>query len=79
MRTRAFTFGAAILTSDLDERLRAVLERWTGEFEGDPFADASSKGVRARSIDYAAAVGEVEHLVAALRSVISEIQTLPEA
>ena len=77
MKTRDFTFGAAILDEALDERLRGVLERWAERFERDPFADASSDGVRARSIDYSAAVGEVERLVAGLTSVISEIRALP--
>ena len=76
MRTRAFTFGAAILESDPDERLRAILQRWVGQFEGDPFADASSKGVRARSIDHADAVGQVERLTALLTDVISDIRSL---
>ena len=64
MKTWAFTFGTAILDSDPDERLRAVLQRWVGQFEGDPFADASSKGVQARSIDHAEAVGQVDRLTA---------------
>ena len=66
MKTRAFTFGAAILDSDPDERLRFVLQRWVGQFEGDPFAAASSKGVQARSIDHAEAVGQVDRLTALL-------------
>ncbi len=76
MKTRAFTFGAAILDADPDERLRAVLQRWVGEFEGDPFTDASSKGVQARSIDYADAVGQADQLAARLTGVISEIRSL---
>ena len=76
MKTRAFSFGTSILEYDPDERLRPILERWVGEFERAPFTDASSKGVHARSIDYAAAVGEVEWLAARLRSVISEIGAL---
>lgn len=76
MKTRAFTFGTAILDSDPDERLRAVLQRWVGQFEGDPFADASSKGVQARSIDHAEAVGQVDRLTALLTDVISEIRSL---
>lgn len=47
-----------------------------GEFERAPFTDASSKGVRARAIDYAAAVGEVGWLAERLGSVISEIRAL---
>ena len=77
MKTRDFTFGAAILDEALDERLRGVLERWAERFERDRFADASSDGVRARSIDHAAAVGEVDWLVAGLTSVISELRALP--
>ena len=72
MRTRAFTFGAAILTSDLDERLRAV-PRAVG-------ARVRGRSVRRRvQQERPAAVGQVERLVAGLMSVISEIQTLPEA
>ena len=77
MKTRSFSFGTAILDSELDDRLRAILETWAGEFERDPFTDASSKGVQARSIDYAAAVDEVEWLAARLTSGISEIRSLP--
>ncbi len=77
MRTREFTFGAARFTSDVDERLRGVLERWAERFERDPFADASAEGVRARWIAHATAVGEVEWLVAGLTSVISELRALP--
>ena len=76
MRTRAFTFGAAILESEPDERLRAILQRWVGQFAGDPFADASSKGVQARSIDHAEAVGQVDRLTALCTDVISEIRSL---
>ncbi len=77
MRTREFTFGAARFNSDVDERLRGVLERWAERFERDPFADASADGVRARSIGHAAAVGEVEWLVTGLTSVIAELRALP--
>ena len=76
MKTRAFSFGTSILDYDPDERLRPVLERWVDEFERAPFTDASSRGVQARSIDYAAAVGEVEWLQARLGSVMSEIRAL---
>ena len=76
MKTRAFTFGAAILDADPDERLRAVLKRWVGEFEGDSFTDASSKGVQAWSIDYADAVGQADLLASRLTGVISEIRSL---
>ena len=76
MKTRAFTFGTAILESDPDERLRAILQRWVGQFEGDPFADASSNGVQARSIDHAEAVGQVDRLTALCTDVISEIRSL---
>ena len=76
MKTRAFTFGTAILDSDPDERLRAILQSWVGQFEGDPFADASSNGVQARSIDHAEAVGQVDRLTALCMDVISEIRSL---
>ena len=76
MRTRAFTFGTAILDSDPDERLRAILQRWVAQFEGAPFADASSKGVQARLIDHAEAVGHIDRLTALLTDVISEIRSL---
>ena len=76
MRTRAFTFGAAILESDPDERLLAILQRWVEQFAGDPFADASSKGVQARSIDHTDAPGHVDRLGSLLTDVISEIRSL---
>ena len=77
MKTRAFTFGAAILDEDMDDRLRAVLERWVREFDRAPFTDASSKGVRARAIDYDGAAGEAERLAERLSNVITEIGALP--
>lgn len=76
MKTRAFSFGTSLLDYDPHERLQPILERWVGEFERAPFTDASSKGVQARSIDYAAAVGEVEWLAARLRGVISDVRAL---
>ena len=48
MRTRDFSFGAAVFENALPEVLRTRLERWVGEFASDDFAeDASSKGVKA--------------------------------
>ena len=76
MKTRAFTFGAAILDADPDEQLRAALQGWVGEFEGDSFTDASSKGVQARSIDYRDAVDQADELAARLTGVVSEIRLL---
>ena len=79
MKTRDFSFGTAVLDYGPDERLRAVLERWVAELRRDPFTDASSKGVHARSIDYASAVGEAGRLAALLADVISELRALPES
>ena len=76
MRTRAFTFGAAILDEGPDERLRAVLERWTGEFNRPPFGDASSKGVCAWAIEYSDAAGQIDLLAPLLAGVIAEIRSL---
>ena len=79
MKTRDFSFGTAVLDYEPDERLRAVLERWVAELRRDPFTDASSKGVHARAIDCAAAVGEVEWLAPLLADVITELRALPES
>ena len=76
MRTRAFTFGAAILDEELDERLGAVLKRWTGEFEHDPFRDVSSKGVRAWAIEHSDATGQIDLLAPLLAGVIAEIRSV---
>ena len=76
MRTRAFTFGAAILDEGLDERLRAVLKRWTGEFNRAPFTDASSKGVSAWAIKHSDATGQIDLLAPLLAGVIAEIHSL---
>ena len=76
MRTRAFTFGAAILDEGPDERLGAVLKRWTGEFGHAPFADASSKGVRAWAIEHSDAAGQIDVLASLLAGVIAEIRSL---
>ena len=78
-RTRDFTFGVAILDYDPgpDKELRTVLERWVGDFEGDSFtADASSKGIRARTVGYEAAVQHIDLLVDRLSKVLEELKQL---
>ena len=77
MRTRDFSFGASVLDYELPEELRAVLERWEGEFSKDRFTeDASSKGVKAWVVRHEAGVQYQDLLVERLRTVFSELASL---
>ena len=77
MRTRDFSFGAAVFDENLPAALRTQLERWVGEFASDAFAeDASSKGVRAWLVRHGAAVRHQDLLVDRLRTVLSDLASL---
>ena len=77
MRTREFSFGASVLDYQPPEELRAVLERWAGDFSKDNFTqDVSSKGVTAWAVKHNAAVQHQEVLGERLRTVFSELASL---
>ena len=80
MRTRDFTFGAAILDNDSpapEEGLRTLLQRWADSFRDDSFAvDASSKGVTAWSVGYDAAARHSDLLAGRLAKVLAELKAL---
>ena len=77
MRTRDFSFGAAIFDDTPPEELRAVLEPWIDQFADDDFTeDVSSKGARAWAISQEAAVQQQDLLVDRLRGMVSELAAL---
>ena len=77
MRTRDFSFGAAVFEDALPEVLRTRLERWVGEFASDDFAeDASSKGVKAWLIRHDGAVRHQNLLVDRLRTILLDLASL---
>ena len=80
MRTRDFTFGAAILDNDdpaPEEALRTLLQRWADSFGDDSFTmDASSKGVTAWSVGYDDAARHSDLLADRLAKVLSELKAL---
>ena len=80
MRTRDFTFGAAILDYDdpvPEEELRTLLQRWADSFCEDSFTiDASSKGVTAWSVGYGDAARHISLLADRLAKVLSELKAL---
>ena len=77
MRTREFSFGAAVFENDLPRALRAALERWVGEFAADSFTeDVSSKGVKAWAIRHEIAVQHLDLLVGRLRTILSDLASL---
>ena len=79
MRTRHFTFGAAILDNDPgpEENLRALLQDWVDCFRDDEFAaDASSKGVAAWTVEYDDAVMHADLLANRLHSVLTDTKNL---
>ena len=79
MRTKDFSFGAAIFDCDPPpgEELRALLQRWIDQFSSDDFAqDVSSKGVKAWAVGYEAASHHVDLLVERLTKVLSELKSL---
>ena len=79
MRTKDFSFGAAIFDYDPPpgEELRSLLERWIDQFSSDDFTeDVSSKGVKAWAVGYDAASQHVNLLVERLVKVLSELKSL---
>ena len=80
MRTRDFTFGAAILDNDdpvPEEELRTLLQRWADSFCEDSFTiDASSKGVTAWSVGYDDAARHIDLLADRLAKVLLELKAL---
>ena len=79
MRTREFSFGVGILDYEPgpDQELRDILQRWADSFRDDPFAnDASSKGVNAWSVDYAAAAENIDSIAERLTTVLAELKAL---
>ena len=77
MRTRDFSFGAAIFDDDPPDELRAILEPWIDQFAEDSFTkDVSSKGTRAWAVSHEAAVQQQDLLVDRLRGMVSELAAL---
>ena len=79
MKTRDFTFGAAILDYDPapDEELSTVLEQWVNLFGDDSFTtDASSKGVAAWSVNYHDAAQYIDLLSDRLANILRELESL---
>ena len=77
MRTKDFSFGAAIFEDDPPEELRAMLEQWIDQFAADGFAaDVSSRGTKAWSVSHDAAIRHADLLVERLRSIILELASL---
>ena len=79
MKTREFSFGVGILEYEPgpDAELRGILQRWADSFRDDPFSDdASSKGVDAWSVDYAAAAQNIDSIAERLTAVLAELKAL---
>lgn len=79
MRTRYFTFGAAILEYDPSPEmgLRTLLLGWVNSFRDYEFTtDASSKGVTAWSVDYDSAAQNIDLLTDRLSSILEELKEL---
>ena len=77
MRTRDFSFGAALFDAELPEEMRSILKRWADEFSGDGFAeDVSSKGVEAWAVRHDAGVQHQDVLVERIRRIVSELASL---
>ena len=71
MRTREFTFGAALYDHELPEDARSHVEQYLGELSATAFTrDVSSKGVRAWAINHEAAVEHQADLKDLLRRII---------
>ena len=77
MRTRDFSFGAAVYDYEHPEEVRVMLERWIDEVSADSFAeDVSSKGVKAWAVRHEAGVQHQDVLVERLGRIISELASL---
>ncbi len=72
MRTREFTFGAALYDHELPEDSRLHVERYLDELRAAAFTrDVSSKGVRAWAVGHEAAVEHQEVLKDLLHRIIT--------
>ena len=77
MRTRDFSFGAAIFEDSPPEELRAMLEPWVDQFAEDDFTeDVSSKGTKVWAVGHKAAVRHQDLLVDRLRDIVSRLAAL---
>ena len=77
MRTRDFSFGAAVYDYEHPEEVRVMLERWVDEVSADDFAEnVSSKGVKAWAVRHGAGVRHQDALVERLGRIISELASL---
>ena len=77
MRTRDFSFGAALFDAELPVEMRSILRRWIDAFSEDGFAeDVSSKGVEAWAVRHDAGVQHQDVLVERLRHIVSELASL---
>ena len=77
MRTRDFSFGAAVYDYEHPEEVRVMLERWVDEVSADSFAeDVSSKGVKAWAVRHEVGVQHQDVLVERLQRIISELAPL---
>ena len=77
MRTRDFSFGAAIFEADLPAKLRAILEPWIDQLEADDFTEkVSSKGTKAWAVSHEVAVHHQDLLVDRLRGIVSQLAAL---
>lgn len=75
MSTRYFSFGAG--NYEFPEELRAMLDRWVGEFSADNFVEGiSNKEVKAWAVRHEAAVQNQDLLVERLRALCSELASL---
>ena len=79
MRTRSFSFGAAIFEGydDVPDVLRSLLGDWADEFKDDAFTeDVSSKGTRVWAVEHDAAIENIDLLTERLQSILAKIAAL---
>ena len=77
MRTRDFSFGAAIYDYELSEESLAIVKQWVREVSANSFVeDVSSKGVKAWAVSHKEVVQHQKLLVECLRTICSELSSL---
>ena len=77
MRTKDFSFGAAILEDDSPQPLRDLLDEWIEKFSADSFTeDVSSGRTRAWALSPEAAIKHQDVLMHRLRDTISDLASL---
>lgn len=77
MKTRDFSFGAAILEAEPPPALREVLVRHVQRFKDDPYTrDARSKGVEASYVAPEDAATHIEALAGRVEAVLRELAAL---